>query len=142
MSHGDLRVPASATRFPRARLGTLLLSMAMAGPWACSKKASSEQGETAPSPLPKAEAERGLKACESYVARLCACAESHPELAEDCTLAKARPQAFALNLELSATPGLAPAEQTAVKVEARKIAAACFEDESKLDPQLCPRLAP
>ncbi len=107
---------------------------------ACSKKQASEGQEAAPSPLPKAEAERGMKACEAYVARLCACAETHPELAEDCTLAKARPQAFALNLELSATAGLESADQTAVKVEARKIAAGCFEADSKLDPEMCPRL--
>src|SRR5690606_20290519 len=98
-----------------------------------------EDPPPAVSPLPKAEAERGLQACNAYVARICACAESRPELAEECTLARARPQAFQLNLELSATPGLSDAEQTAVKVEARKIAAACFEDEARLDSTLCPR---
>lgn len=117
----------------------LLLPLALSQ-GACSKKEASDSAAPAVSPLPKAEAERGLQACQAYVARLCACAESQPELAEECALARARPQAFQLNLDLSATPGLEGAEQKAVKVEARKIAAACFEDEARLDPETCPRL--
>ena len=109
---------------------------------ACSKKEDGNKAPAAASPLPKAEAERGLQACNAYVARLCACAESRPELAEECALAQSRPQAFQLNLELSATPGLSGAEHDAVKAEARKIAAACFEDEARLDPETCPRPAP
>jgi len=100
--------------------------------------------EAAPAPgkiegLAPVEVERGIKACDAYVARVCACAETRSEFAETCALAKASPTALQINLDLLASSGLKVVEQKAVKVEARKIVAACFAAESKLDVATCPR---
>lgn len=92
--------------------------------------------------IPEAEVARAKKACDMYVARVCSCAEQHADMAETCALAKASPDALQINLDLLASTGLEIAEQKAVKVEARKIAAACFSSESKLDEQKCPRHIP
>lgn len=135
------RSSASKSTMPFACVGLLLCAFMMPT-LACNKASDESSSQSAVSPLPKAEAERGMQACQVYVARVCSCAETHSEFEETCTLAKALPQAFQLNLDLSATPGLTGAEQSAVKVEARKIAAACFEDAAKLDEKVCPRLAP
>ncbi len=92
--------------------------------------------------IPEAEIARAKKACDMYVERVCSCAEQHADMAETCALAKASPDALQINLDLLASSGLEVVEQKAVKVEARKIAAACFASESKLDPQKCPRDPP
>ena len=104
----------------------------------CAKESTKE---VAPSvqPLPADEVTRGRKACEVYVARVCECAKSHADMADECALSKARPEAFELNLKVIASEGLAKIEWQAAKVEARKIAAACFEADSKLALSKCPR---
>jgi hypothetical protein len=89
--------------------------------------------------LPQEEILRGQKACQSYVDRVCACAKTQSEMADECALAKARPEALQLNIDLMTTPGLPVVEAQAVKVEARKIIAACFADEGRIDPLKCPR---
>ncbi len=120
-----------------------MVLLVVAGALGCSKK-SSEQGErpVRVEALPKAEVERAQKACTSYLKRVCACAKTTPELEQQCELAKASPGALQINLDLLASEGLQVAEQKAVKVEARKIAAACFEADGKLDIALCPRDRP
>ncbi len=120
--------------FPKLVLATLVLSFAGGG---CSKEESKSEASSI-SPLPAKEVERGRKACEAYVARVCKCAETKPEMAEECALAKARPEAFDLNVGLAETPGLSDVEFQAVKLAAKKIAAACFEDTGKLDAAQCP----
>jgi hypothetical protein len=90
--------------------------------------------------LPEKEATRGRKACASYTARVCECAKSKPELADECAMAPAREQALELNLDLSSKPdGLTREDNQAVKVEARKVIAGCFEDMIRLDDQACPK---
>lgn len=119
----------------RLLLGLLLLAMG-AG---CSKE-SSEQSKPVVEALPQDEIQRGQRACQSYVDRLCACAKTQTDMADACALAKARPEALKLNIDLMSSPGLPVVEAQAVKVEARKIIAACFADEGRLDPVKCPRL--
>jgi hypothetical protein len=119
---------------------TLVLLLAIG---ACSKK--SDDGGSSPAriaPMPPAEIARAEQACTSYVARVCACADTHPELTRQCELAKASPGALQINLELLQSDGLEIGEQKAVKVEARKIAAVCFEADGKLDAAMCPRKSP
>lgn len=104
----------------------------------CSKE--SEKAETSTvAPLPEEEVTRGHKACEAYVARVCECATAHADMAEECAMAKARPEAFQLNLDVLASEGLSAIELQASKAAARKIAAACFEADGRLDPTKCPR---
>lgn len=105
---------------------------------ACNKEADSPVTNKVKK-IPKDEIERARKACLAYAKRLCTCAETHPELSEDCQLWRSQPQALELNLELSQATGLDDTEAKAVKVETRKIAAACFQADNKLDPVKCPR---
>jgi len=122
---------------------TLVVLLVAAAAVGCSKKSAEEENRPARiEPLPKAEVERAQKACTTYVERVCACAEAHPELSQQCELAKASPGALQINLDLLASVGLEVAEQKAVKVEARKIAAVCFEADGKLDVAKCPRKTP
>jgi len=107
----------------------------------CAKE-SSESPKATVAAIPEEEVSRGRQACEAYVERVCACAEQHPDMAEECALSKARPKAFELNLELGTAPGLSKVELQAVKVEARKIVAGCFEADSRLADTKCPRKAP
>lgn len=93
-------------------------------------------------PMPKEEVERAEKACKTYVERVCACAKTDPKMQEECALSKGRPSALQVNLELLGSSGLEDVELKAVKVEARKIAAACFEADARLESQICPRLVP
>lgn len=133
---------AAAPRPPISRFLHLLSCALLLPMLSCNSKDGGNSSHSSASPLPKAEAERAIQACQAYVEQICACAETHPKFEETCTLAKALPQALQLNLDLSATPGLTVVEQSAVKVEARKIAAGCFQDASKLDESICPRPAP
>jgi hypothetical protein len=122
------------------RSKTLVVLLVAVGAFGCSKTPAEEESRPARiEPLPKAEVERAQKACTTYVERVCACAETHPELSQQCELAKASPGALQINLDLLASVGLEVAEQKAVKVEARKIAAVCFEADGKLDVAMCPR---
>ncbi len=133
MSHGSL-VPRSLSR-----LLVALLALSFLG--ACSKEESVEAVPVG-DPLPTKEVERGRKACQAYVARVCECAKSNAEMADECALAGVRPEALELNLDLAVTPGLSKIELQAVKMAARKIAAACFVDDGKLDQTMCPRPTP
>lgn len=117
--------------------GAMLLALACATS-ACSKESKSSE-KPAVEPLPAEEVTRGRKACETYVARVCECAKSHTDLADECALSKARPEAFELNLNVIASEGLSKIEVQAAKVEARKIAAACFEADARLEVSKCPR---
>lgn len=106
---------------------------------ACSGQKDEAPAKATVKGLPEKEVARARTACKSYVARVCACAESRAALADECALSRAIPEALELNLDLSTTPGLSNAERQAVRVEARKIAAGCFEADGKLDPVDCPR---
>jgi len=88
------------------------------------------------------EAERGRKACASYVERVCACADGEATLAEDCELAKGRPEALDLALRAVASTQDRPDEDRwAIDDNARKIIQSCIEADLELDPQRCPRAA-
>ena len=109
--------------------------------FACAKESAKEAAPLV-EPLPAEEVTRGRKACEIYVARVCDCAKSQADMADECALSKARPEAFELNLKVIASKGLSKIEVQAAKAEARKIAAACFEADSKLAVSKCPRDGP
>ena len=117
----------------------VILGLVVLASTGCSKESATESAPVV-EPLPKDEILRGRKACQAYVDRVCACAQKHVAMADECALAKARPEAFELNLEAATAPGLSKIELQAVKVAARKIAAACFEDDGRLDVVQCPRL--
>lgn len=126
----------------RISSGALALLLAL-GLSACSKdEAGGTSGPAKIEGIPKVEVERAQKACNAYAERVCSCAETNPDFVKTCALAKASPGALQVNLELLASKGLEVAEQKAVKVEARKIAAVCFQSDAKLDVAVCPRKTP
>jgi hypothetical protein len=104
---------------------------------ACGRDAR-EPAERAPAPLPAAEVERGRTACAAYVERVCRCAGGQADLASECELARSRPEALELTLEVLAARG-APGDLGAAQLNARKIIKACLEADSRLDPASCPR---
>ncbi len=55
-------------------------------------------------------------------------------------MAKGIPQALQMSLDTASARGLDRLQQKALRETARKIAANCFEKDSKLDLQICPRL--
>ena len=87
------------------------------------------------------EQDRGLKACTTYVARLCRCAEQQPTLAEQCRLAQQQPDALRTTLDLvNGKEGrLALRELSATLANARRTIQSCFEADAALDPATCPR---
>jgi hypothetical protein len=92
-------------------------------------------------PMPEAEQARGVELCDRYVARLCACAERAPELADDCALARAQPEALGMHLALlrGAEGPLNPADRAVVEEHARAVIAACVRADGQLAPERCPR---
>ncbi|RMH43298.1 MAG: hypothetical protein D6689_05455 [Deltaproteobacteria bacterium] len=120
----------------------LVAAACIAGATGCKKKADDEPDPwTAPPVMSDAEQQRGRQACEAYVARLCACAESRPELAESCRLAQAQPEALAqLFGMLNGKEGaLGQRELREAQHTARRIIKDCFEKDAALDPATCPR---
>lgn len=105
---------------------------------------SHDEPEAVAPPLPPnlspSELARGREACQTYADRVCQCATSQPDLATECDLAKARPDALAMT-----TAGLAdkhgPRDVAALRVSARQIIKACIEADARLDPATCPRPA-
>ncbi len=129
----------SAFSLFHSSLGLALCATIAAFACASCAKQSEKKQEAVIDPLPTEEVTRGRKACDGYVQRVCECAKTHADMAEECALAKARPEAFQLNIDVAKAEGLSKIEMQAGKVAARKIAAACFEADSKLDAAKCPR---
>ncbi len=129
------------TMMPRKELLSLAL-VALAAVGACSSTEKEADKSPRIAPLSAEEITRAKKACTAYAERVCACAATNPDLTQTCELAKASPGALQINLDLLASEGLKLGEQKAVKVEARKIAAVCFQADSKLDVGICPREIP
>jgi hypothetical protein len=89
------------------------------------------------------ETELGKKACNGYVAQVCKCAETTPELKEECQMATARPQAFEMNARAALATGDATTkDRTILIANARKIMSSCIEDSAALVKEGCPMAAP
>jgi hypothetical protein len=114
------------------RLAVLLaLLCILAG---CKKE---EQADGRPRPISVEERKRGADACTAYVARLCKCAESKPELAERCHLKKAKPEALKLALDVDDDPNAHPQDIFLAQESARQVIAKCIEENAALDAE-CP----
>ena len=96
------------------------------------------EAATDPSRASAAEAERGREACRSYVDQVCACAETNAELAEECSMARARPQALDMSLRSAAAAGNATEkDRRSIQANAEQIARACIEDAAALVKRGC-----
>ena len=113
------------------RLVVLLALLAPLG--GCKKKAEpAKESKPAVATMPVSEVQRSRDACTIYVEKICACATTKPDLAKQCDLAKALPEAVRIGLEVAASPDSGPdiVEQSYASV--RKTAGECFEQTAKL----------
>ncbi len=95
-----------------------------------------------PPPIEPPERATGMQACETYHARVCACAQAHADMAEECRLAEARPSSLAELFEMldGTTANLGPKARRVTLKTARKTIRMCFEADAALDPVKCPRV--
>ncbi|HVK74859.1 MAG TPA: hypothetical protein VM734_16130 [Kofleriaceae bacterium] len=123
----------------RAALAALAAALVLAGA-GCKKQAEREAAPAGnrPPPIEVPERRRGEEACTTYVERLCACAEQKPELAEQCHMKQAKPEALALALGVADDPSSTRESIVQAQVEARKIIARCIEEAARLPSMGCP----
>lgn len=119
----------------RPLLAILLLVVAVG----CKEQPEAPAKQPLVEPISAAEVKRGQDACASYIGRLCQCAKTHPEYAEECDLIRnARPDALRKALAAAETN-----EDENVRwrtqVTARRIMSRCIEDDNRLDLGKCPR---
>jgi len=123
----------------------LLIGLCAAAAAGC-KKTEEKEGEAPPPAvegLPDSEAQLGRQACEAYVAQVCACAPSQPELKGECDMAKARPEAFQMNTRAAQAQGdVDGKDRRAMIANARKIMRSCIEDAAALAKKGCPMAPP
>lgn len=104
---------------------------------ACSERKRSEEPPPSqtPPPVTAAEKDRGVAACTDYKRRVCACAESRPNLAESCRLADARFDALEMSLKLADAAedtGEADSEKAMAISNARRVMRKCIEEAAAL----------
>ena len=83
------------------------------------------------------EVQRGQDACKAYVDRVCACGAQNPELAKQCDLAKALPQAMEISLSVAANPESKPDIVQQAYANVRKTVGSCIEETAKLPTAGC-----
>ena len=88
--------------------------------------------------MPISEVKRGQDACKAYVAKVCACAETMPALAQPCTLARALPEAIQVSLDVAATADSTRRDVVQANDGVRKIVKECIEETAKLPSAGCP----
>ena len=91
-----------------------------------------------PPAISATERQMGTDACGDYVARLCACAETKPALADTCKLKHAKPEALALALAVVDDPSSSADSVARAKAEVGKIVARCIEEAAQLPTLGCP----
>ena len=94
---------------------------------------------TAPAPVMAAsEARRDQDACKAYIAKVCACAETMPPMAQTCRLARPLLDALQVALDVAANPESARRDAVQANDSARRIAKECIEQTAKLAGAGCP----
>ena len=83
------------------------------------------------------EIQRGQDACKVYVEKVCACAAQKPDLAKQCELSKALPQAMEISLSVANNPDSNQdmVEQSYANV--RKTVGNCIQETAKLPAAGC-----
>ncbi|HEX5058793.1 MAG TPA: hypothetical protein VFV99_05500 [Kofleriaceae bacterium] len=120
------------------------LVLAIAFVAACKKQEAAPKQQRV-TPMPAAEIQRSQDACKTYVERICACAERAPangtgspggslapDVAKQCELARALPEAVRIGLEVAASPDSQPDIVQQSYASVRKTAKECIEQTAKL----------
>ena len=104
------------------------------------KRADSDNATPTDTPtMPAAERERGLRACRSYIQRLCDCGKTQPDLKKQCDAMSELPEELRLQIAATASQ-LGPRDRANIERSARKIIKKCIEGDARLDPSTCPRI--
>jgi hypothetical protein len=115
-----------------------VLVVALLAAGACKKKQEAKPEPASVPVMPAAEVQRNQDACKVYVEKVCACAEQVPDVAKQCELARALPDAIRIGLEVAASPDSKPDIVQQSYASVRKTAKECIEQTARL-PQLgCP----
>jgi len=88
--------------------------------------------------LPASEIKRAQDACQTYVDKVCACAEAMPALKEACSHARALPEAMQVELEVAANAESARRDVLQLNDSVRKIVKECIEETARLPAAGCP----
>lgn len=119
----------------RIAIAAVALTLALG---ACSKKAEDEAPPLSPEVVPPAELKRGQDACSAYVEKVCACADKLPALKDQCTLAKALPEAINTLMPVSLNSESSPRDVRQTAAAVRKTIKTCIEETAKLPAAGCP----
>jgi hypothetical protein len=82
--------------------------------------------------LTDVEVKRGEEACKTYVDKVCACAQTKPDLAQQCELAKSLPHAMELTLGVATQPDQKPDIAKQAYDSTRQQIAVCIQETAKL----------
>ena len=85
-----------------------------------------------------AEVKRNRDACNDYVAKVCACAETVADLKQPCALAKAYPDAMETALDTAANTESTRRDALQAHDAIRKIVKTCIEETARLPGLGCP----
>lgn len=115
----------------------LVIAMVVAASGACSKSSDSENPES-PVIVDPAERDRGLRACKTYVERICRCAKKRPALADECTKAESTEQSLRMMIDTVLSDQVDNKERIRLIKGARGAIETCFSEVAKMDPRQCP----
>jgi hypothetical protein len=125
-------------------VATLLAVVALALAPGCGKekkKAPAAGPAGMPAAMSVEEKTRNADACKDYVAKVCACAQAHPDkadVAERCKLDDALPEALVLSMRTAENPASTAGDVLGAHKTARTIATGCIESLAKLPALGCP----
>ena len=114
-----------------------VLVVALLAAGACKKQEAKREPAAVPA-MPAAEVQRNQDACKVYVEKVCACAEQVPDVAKQCELARALPEAIRIGLEVAASPDSKPDIVQQSYASVRKTAKECIEQTARLPHLGCP----
>ena len=107
--------------------------------------ACKKRSEDAPPPppnnapaIPEAELKRGQDACNAYLQKACACAETVPAAKEKCTQAQAFPEVVRMGTELTMSTDSTTKDVKQAALTIRKTIAECIQQTAQLPTLGCP----
>ncbi len=106
---------------------------------ACSKEQAAAPPPPAERPvvIPPPEVQRGMDACQAYVAKACECAKTIPTLGETCKLAKSLPEAIEIGKRVTEYQSSSPEDAAQAASSIRKTVKRCIEQTAQLLSQGC-----
>jgi hypothetical protein len=104
----------------------------------CKKTSPREAAPEKVEPMSADEVKRSQDACQAYVDRACACAQTVPAVERQCQLARAAPDAVRVALDFATSPDSKPDIVRRSYASVRKTVKSCIEETAKLPAAGCP----